>query len=130
MKKTDVQTQPARRWDFNMKESEDPNLTNLKNVQVRDDKMAQDLSTTKVAVTRTGLMIDDTPIYLRSGELVYFRLIVTDPVSKTHITIREEAPVTVPARSGVILGLRLPLPDGAGELVSVYRPLNQTGVEE
>ena len=53
----------------------------------------------------------------------------TSPITRTHLTIPEETPITVPARSGLILGLGLPLPEGAGELISVYRSLNQTGGE-
>lgn len=45
------------------------------------------------------------------------RIIVTDPKTKARIKISEGTPVTVPARSGLILGLRLPLPDGAGDLL-------------
>lgn len=36
-------------------------------------KTAHYSSTAEIAVTRTGMTVGGKPIYLRSGELVYFR---------------------------------------------------------
>lgn len=57
----------------------------------------------------TALNLYETPISTQ--------LIVTDPRTNTHVKISERTPVTIPGRSGLILGLNLPLPDGTGELL-------------